>query len=57
MPGSFRVCDYYRNMDDDSDGVWVTVTELEEMNRRLRRLERLILGHYIGRNSRKATKR
>lgn len=48
MLGSLRVS-YHPAMEIDEDElVFITVGELNEMNRRLRRLERLLLGRYLG---------
>lgn len=46
MLGSIRVYTYDLAMDDD-EVVLIRVAELRELDRRLRRLERLLLGHYL----------
>ena len=48
MPGWFRVQDYHPLMAPVDEPVKViTVRELQELDRHIRRLERLLLGRYL----------
>ena len=48
MPGWFRVQGYDLAMAEDEPVKVITERELQELDRHIRRLERLLLGRYLG---------